>query len=292
MREAPYHEALHQILMQALQEAGRTVDALRVFETYRRRLATELGLEPGDEIVELERRIISVEGVDEPDRDAPQVGSYELGARIGDGAYAVVYRGRQPSLDRDVAIKVIRPELANRPSFIRRFEAEAQLVASLEHPHIVPLHDYWREPGAAYLVMRYLPGGTLDDLLTEGPVACDHAIELVDQVAQGLDAAHQRGVVHRDIKPANVLLDTDGRAYVTDFGIALGAGEQPGVTGGSPIWSPPEVLRNEPVEPATDVYCPRPGATQPRFGPASLRGRDHGGRPPPSPTPRRTPTTQ
>ena len=87
----------------------------------------------------------------------------QLLEQIGEGAFAVVFRGSQPAVDREVAIKVIRKELANRPEFIRRFEAEAHLVARLEHPRIVPLYDYWREPGSAWLVMRYLRGGTLAD---------------------------------------------------------------------------------------------------------------------------------
>jgi len=108
---------------------------------------------------------------------------------------------------REVAIKIILPEFANRPDFIRRFETEAQLVAQLEHMNIVPLYDYWREPDGAYLVMRLLKGGSLANSLWEnGPWEPVSAARLVDQVASALDAAHQQGVVHRDLKPANILL--------------------------------------------------------------------------------------
>jgi serine/threonine protein kinase len=93
---------------------------------------------------------------------------HELRDRLGEGAFGTVHRAFQPAVQRDVAIKVIKPELANDPEFIRRFEIEAQLVARLEHLHIVPLYDYWREPDGTYLVMRLLPGGSLKEILADG----------------------------------------------------------------------------------------------------------------------------
>ncbi len=116
---------------------------------------------------------------------------------------------------------MIRPELADDPAFIRRFEAEAQLVAGLEHPHIVPLYDYWREPGAAYLVMRLVGTGSLADVLAVGALPPDRAATVFAQLASALQSAHRNGVVHRDVKPANILIDRDGNAYLTDFGVAL-----------------------------------------------------------------------
>lgn len=97
------------------------------------------------------------------------VKGFQLAELIGSGGFGVVYRAVQPSVQRDVAVKIILPRFANHPTFIRRFEAEAHLVARLEHPHIVPLYDYWREPNAAYLIMRLLRGGSLDGLLKEAP---------------------------------------------------------------------------------------------------------------------------
>ena len=145
---------------------------------------------------------------------------YELGERLGGGAYGAVYRATQPQVGREVAIKIILPEFANQPDFIRRFESEAQLVAHLEHLHIVPLYDYWREPDGAYLVMRLMKGGSLADSLREnGAWEPSDAARLVDQIASALEAAHKQGVVHRDLKPANILLDEDGNAYLSDFGI-------------------------------------------------------------------------
>ncbi len=152
------------------------------------------------------------------------VPGYELRAEVGSGAFGVVHRAYQPSVGREVAIKIIRPEYVNDPQFIRRFEVEAQLVARLEHPHIVPLHDFWRNPDGAYLVMRWLGGGTLKDKVADGNLSIDAAHRLVTEIGPALAFAHRRGVVHRDIKLSNVLLDEDGAAYLTDFGIASDIG--------------------------------------------------------------------
>ena len=122
---------------------------------------------------------------------------YQLLDLIGEGAYGAVYRARQQAVDREVAVKIILPEFANRPDFIRRFEAEAQLVAQLEHLHIVPLYDFWRDPQGAYLVMRLMKGGSLEEsLASKEPWNPEEAATLVDQVASALEAAHQQGVVH------------------------------------------------------------------------------------------------
>ena len=145
---------------------------------------------------------------------------YELLERIGAGGYGAVYRAYQSTVGREVAVKVIHPSFANHPEFIRRFEREAQLIARLEHLHIVPLYDYWREPRGAYIVMRWLRGGSLGSSLREGAYALEAAASLLDQVAAGLSSAHSQGVVHRDVKPSNILLDEEGNAYLGDFGIA------------------------------------------------------------------------
>ncbi|MEA2009453.1 MAG: protein kinase [Actinomycetota bacterium] len=145
---------------------------------------------------------------------------YELREEVGSGAFGVVHRAYQPSVGREVAIKIIRPEYANDPQFIRRFEVEAQLVARLEHPHIVPLHDYWRNPDGAFLVMRWLGGGTLKSRISGGMMTLQETNALLADIGPALAFAHRRGVVHRDIKPSNVLLDDEGSAYLSDFGIA------------------------------------------------------------------------
>ncbi|MGI9623872.1 MAG: protein kinase domain-containing protein, partial [Acidimicrobiales bacterium] len=150
---------------------------------------------------------------------------YQLGPQIGEGAFGRIYRASQPALGREVAIKVIRPELADSPEFIRRFDAEAKTVARLEHPHIVPLFDYWREPGGAYLVMRYLRGGTAQNMLeSHGPLSLNRLVHIVDEIGGALATAHAQQVVHRDVKPANILFDEQGASYLGDFGVATGLG--------------------------------------------------------------------
>ena len=126
----------------------------------------------------------------------------------------VIYRAVQPVVEREVAVKIILPRYANQPEFIRCFEAEAQIVAQLEHPHIVPLYDYWREPNVALLVMRLLRGGSLRSLLEKGAPPLDVVTRLLEQIGSALSVAHRAGVVHRDLKPANVMLDEDTNAYL------------------------------------------------------------------------------
>ena len=185
---------------------------------------------------------------------------YELLERIGTGGFGAVYRALQSTIDREVAIKIILPGWSNNPEFIRRFEAEAQVIARIEHPHIVPLHDYWRDPDGAYLVMRYLRGGSVRDALRESSYDLEAASRLLDQVAAALDLAHRNNIVHRDVKPGNILLDEDGNAYLGDFGIAteftrMSPGlDAPGGVAGSLDYIAPEQARGEPVTPQTDIY--------------------------------------
>jgi WD40 repeat protein/serine/threonine protein kinase len=181
---------------------------------------------------------------------------FELGERIGAGGFGVVYRALQTSVGREVAIKIILPAFADQPDFVRRFEAEAQIIAGLEHPYIVPLYDYWREPGAAYLVMRLLRGGSLAALLNHGPLPAQQILNVLEQVGAALHAAHRSGVIHRDIKPANILLDEDGNAFLSDFGIAKSAADSAaGAVVGPAPYIAPEQIRAEPVTPQTDIYA-------------------------------------
>lgn len=201
------------------------------------------------------------EEIGQEDLRGRSVLGYDLGERIGTGGFGVVYRAVQRSVEREVAVKIILPEYANQPPFIRRFEYEAQTVAQLEHPYIVPLYDYWREPDAAYLIMRFLRGGSLETRLRQGPISLQDAQKYLHQVCQGLHLAHRQGLVHRDIKPANILLDEDHNAYLSDFGIAkyleirMHENEKDaGAFAGSPVYASPEELRSEPVRPETDIY--------------------------------------
>ncbi|MCP3855402.1 MAG: protein kinase [Actinomycetia bacterium] len=251
----PLRDKLRRQLMLALYRAGRQAEALRVFQDYGAELV-EAGLEPPTETVELERGIARSDSeLLTPDDGERQLRGYRISERLGEGAFSIVYRGAQPSVDRDVAIKQIRAELVNRPEFIRRFETEAHLVASLEHPHIVPLIDYWREPGSAFLVMRLLRGGSLETSVLDHPWSLDRTLAMVDQIAAALATAHRAGIVHRDVKSANILLDEDGNAYLSDFGIALEVADpEAALSAGSPAYASPEQLRREPVGPSADVH--------------------------------------
>lgn len=195
---------------------------------------------------------------------------YELRDKIGTGGFGAVYTAFQPLVSREVAIKIILPKYANHPDFIRRFDFEAQLVARLEHPFIIPLYDYWREPNSAFLVMRWLRGGNLEKLLEQGPLELATAVRILDQIASALAVSHRAGVVHRDLKPANILLDNDGNAYLADFGIAKIATELKGIPDiddldnhehadetivGSPAYLAPEQIGHQPVTHQTDIYA-------------------------------------
>jgi WD40 repeat protein/DNA-binding SARP family transcriptional activator len=254
--EHPLRESIWGQLMVALYRSGRQADASAAYHRAREVLAEELGMDPSEELRGLHDRILR----NDPALEAPheRLRGYELVEEIGEGAFGVVHRAWQPQLARDVAIKAIRPALANDPEFIRRFEAEAQVVARLEHPNIVPLYDFWREPGAAYLVMRWIRGGSLDEISRRSPFDLDTVARLEEQIVGGVSFAHRLGVVHSDLKPANVLLDEEGNAYLSDFGIAAdlrGLRAEERDLRLSPAYLAPEQIRGEPATPATDIYC-------------------------------------
>ena len=187
------------------------------------------------------------------------VKGYEFVQKIGEGGYGSVYRAYQDVIEREVAVKVIRAEYANQPDFIRQFQIEAQLVARLEHPFIVPLYDYWRDPDGAYLVMRWVSGGSLYDMLKQGGLDLNLCLKLTRQVGSALTRAHSKRVVHRDLKPHNILLDEDPNAYLADFGIArqieqdAGSAKSDKVTGTFAYMSP-EQLQMADITPQSDVY--------------------------------------
>jgi serine/threonine-protein kinase len=188
------------------------------------------------------------------------LGNYQITEELGRGGMAVVYRAYQPSLNRHVAIKVLPPQLSFDPQFVERFQREARAAARLRHPNIVVIHDVGEQDGNYYIVMEYLEGRTLNQLIEqEGPLSPQRAAHIIDQVAAALDYAHQQGVVHRDVKPANIFVGKDDRVTLTDFGIAKAATDaeqltRTGMLMGTPEYMAPEQAEGSNVDHRTDLY--------------------------------------
>src|SRR5262252_1620600 len=149
-----------------------------------------------------------------------RLGPYELLSSLGAGGMGEVYRARDPRLDREVAIKVLAPDLANDPAALARFEREATSVARLSHPNILSIYEFARDHGTAFVVMELVDGETLRARLEHGPIAARRAIVYALQIARGIAAAHARGIVHRDLKPENVMIARDDQIKILDFGLA------------------------------------------------------------------------
>ncbi len=188
------------------------------------------------------------------------VGGYQILDIVGQGGMATVYRAHQLSMDRDVALKVLPRHLLRQANSLERFKQEANIIARLEHRAIVPVHDYGEYDGLPYIVMRYMEGGSVAELLLQGALSSQRALHIVEQIAPALDYAHQKGVLHRDLKPSNILLDASGDAYITDFGIARILGENaPSLTTsgvvGTPSYMSPEQAQGHDLDGRSDVYA-------------------------------------
>jgi DNA-binding SARP family transcriptional activator len=254
----PLAETAHRQMMELLARSGRRGEALAQYEYLKCLLREELAISPAKATLDIYQKIISGE-FEIPGNAAGLIRGYEIQEKIGEGSFGIVYVAYQLAVGRVVAIKVILPQYANDPEFIRRFETEAQIVARLEHPCIVPLYDYWRDPDRAYLVMRWLQGGSLADELRRGPLTTERVAKVIDQVAAALNAAHRQGIIHRDLKPENILLDEMGNVYLSDFGVAKdlkveGRNTAPGTFKGSPEYMSPEQILIQPLGAQADIY--------------------------------------
>ena len=181
------------------------------------------------------------------------VRGYELRDRIGSSQTAEVYRAYQPSVGKEVAVKVIRGAYSNQPGFVRRFEQEAHTVANLAHPHIVPLLDFWRDPDGAFLVSPLMRGGNLADV-TGGGWSLGATLRFLDQVGGALGYAHRQGLIHGNVKPTNILFDGDDNAYLADFG-TVGRGNRQGEPGfETQVHGAPEVVRGGANTVRSDIH--------------------------------------
>lgn len=191
-----------------------------------------------------------------PSLEGTSLGRYRLGQRLGRGGMSEVYLAHDDLMNREVAVKVVS---STHTDYIERFQREAEAIGRLQHDHILPAYDLGEQPPWHYLVMPYIAYGTLQDVLEEGPMSLEYAGELLQQIASGLQFAHDQGVIHRDIKPSNILLRDDHYAYLADFGLAKalddpGKVTQTGVLLGTPEYMAPE-LADGPATRSSDVYA-------------------------------------
>jgi serine/threonine protein kinase len=187
------------------------------------------------------------------------VDAYLINGVLGVGGMGTVYRATAPDGEA-VALKLIKGDLARDNTFRRRFDREARIARQVKHPHIVPLLSTGEYEGRPYLIQRFIEAGTLADKIKEsGKLDVETTVGVCRQIAPGLDALHAAGLIHRDIKPANILLDQQGTAYITDFGLAKDSQgsvlTRPGQALGSVDYMAPEQIRSEEVNAATDVYA-------------------------------------
>jgi serine/threonine protein kinase len=203
-----------------------------------------------------------------------RIGPYQIASRIGEGGMGEVYQARDTTLNRHVAIKVLLPAIANDPDRLARFRREAQVLASLNHPHIAQIHGFEDADGVPALVMELVEGPTLADRIVSGTIRINEALAIASQIAAALEAAHEQGIIHRDLKPANIKVREDGPVKVLDFGLATGLDlpgrgqvdlmhsptvsahvTETGLILGTAAYMSPEQARGRTVDKRTDVWA-------------------------------------
>lgn len=188
-----------------------------------------------------------------------KIGRYQIIEELGNGEMASVYLARDPFIKRDVAIKVLAYELTQDPLFLNFFYQEAEAIASLEHPTIVPIYDFGLQGVQPYIVMPHMPNGSLQNRLKRRGLNRQELCDLMGRIAEGLDEAHTLGIVHRDVKPSNILFNQAQNAFLTDFGLAKFTSRKTGTTGmllvGTPEYMSPEQAQRLQVDGRSDIYA-------------------------------------
>jgi serine/threonine protein kinase len=202
-----------------------------------------------------------------------QLGSHEITALLGKGGMGEVYRARDLKLKREVAIKILPEEFSRDDDRVSRFQREAEVLASLNHPNIAAIYDFEEANGSRFLVLELVDGETLADRLQRGPIPVDEALEVAKHICEALEAAHEKGIVHRDLKPANIKITPDGKVKVLDFGLARALENAPanpnfsnsptlsmaatnaGVILGTAAYMSPEQAKGRPVDRRTDIFA-------------------------------------
>jgi len=193
--------------------------------------------------------------------DMKQLGKYRIEAILGKGAFSDVYKATDVTLNRTVALKVLKSTLLDDEEAFSRFIQEAQVVAGLNHPHIATVIDLGETDGCYYLALEYVAGFSLDKVLAQhGPLNWRQAVRITSDVSDALAFAHEIGLVHRDVKPQNIIISQHEGAVLTDFGLvkameAIGIGSRTGIMLGTPQYIPPEVWHGQPATPASDQYA-------------------------------------
>ena len=188
-----------------------------------------------------------------------KIGRYEVVRELGRGGMAVVYLAQDPNMKRQVAIKLLPKQFAQQEMFLMRFQREVEVIATLEHSSIVPIYDSGNNKGQPYIVMRYMSGGSLVDKFSNPPIPLLELSDIFHQICEALDSAHESGIIHRDIKPANILFSNQGKAYLSDFGIAKLTESSSTLTGagivGTPeFMSPEQAMAKDALDGRSDIY--------------------------------------